>query len=160
MRSHDQLRTPARAIEDVSVDQVMHAGFVGCPLETPLTEVARLMAEHRVHCIVGFGDLAEDDTCLWGVVSDLDLVSALASGASGATSAGEIATTEVATVRPHDSLSHAAQIMSNHEITHVLVLAHRSDKPVGVVSTLDIAAYIAGVPLTATLNDADEPPPE
>jgi CBS domain-containing protein len=143
MYAHDRLGAPACAIEDVPVGEVMHAGFIGCALETPLREVARLMAENRVHCVVGFGDLAEDDTCLWGVVSDLDLVSALASGASGQTSAGEIATTEVATVRPHESLRKAAQIMNDHEITHVLVLAAGSDRPVGVVSTLDIAAHVA-----------------
>ena len=152
MRSQDLLGTTARAIEDVPVEEAMHAGFIGCPLETPLREVARLMAEHRVHCIVGFGDVAEDDTCLWGVVSDLDLVSALASGASGSTSAGEIATTEIATIRPRDSLRRAAEIMRDHEVTHVLVLARQCDRPIGVVSTLDIAFHVAGANLRTASN--------
>jgi len=144
VRSHEQLGVVSEhAIDRIRVDQVMHDGFIGCPLEAPLSEVARLMADHRVHCVVGFGDMAEDDTCLWGVVSDLDLVSALAGGASAATSAGQIATTAVAIVRPHDSLRQVAEIMKDRGTTHVLVVAEGSDRPIGVVSTLDVAAQVA-----------------
>jgi len=33
--------------------------------------------------------------------------------------------------------------MSEHEITHLLVTDTRSDRPIGVISTLDIAARVA-----------------
>jgi CBS domain-containing protein len=123
----------------------MHPGFVGCALETPLTSVARLMAQHRVHCIVGFGDVTEDDTSVWGVVSDRDVVAALASGE--AVTAGAVAATEVVTVSPDDTLRHAAQLMRDHDVSHVLVVDPRSDRPVGILSTLDIAAVFGGVEL-------------
>jgi CBS domain-containing protein len=128
---------------DVPVEQVMHAGFVSCALETPLTSVARLMARHRVHCIVGFGDATEGDTSLWGVVSDVDVVAALASGSESLT-AGEVAATEIVTVSPHDSVRHAAELMRDHGVSHVLVVDRPSDRPLGILSSLDIAALMGG----------------
>jgi predicted transcriptional regulator len=136
----------ATATSTVAVSEVMHAGFVGCAFETPLTTVAQLMAEHRVHCIVGFGDVTEDDTSVWGLVSDIDVVSALATGERTLT-AGQIAATEVVTVKPFDSIRHAAQLMRDHGVSHLLVADPRWDRPLGVVSTLDIAAFLGGVDL-------------
>lgn len=144
MATATTFRTTATAT--VAVSEVMHPGFVGCAFETPVTTVARLMAEHRVHCIVGFGDVTEDDTALWGVVSDIDVVAALANGNAPLT-AGEIAATEVVTVTPFDSIRHAAELMRDHGVSHVLVADPHSDRPLGVLSTLDIAAFLGGVEL-------------
>jgi len=138
-----------RSAADVPVEQVMHAGFVGCALETPLSAVARLMARHRVHCIVGFGDATEGDTSLWGVVSDVDVVAALAADEQAST-AGEIAATEIVTVAPHDTVRHAAELMRDHGVSHVLVIDPGSDRPLGILSSLDLAALMGGVePLAA-----------
>lgn len=132
------------SLEVVPVEAVMHVGFIGCPLETPLRSVARLMAEQRVHCVVGFGDLAEDDTRLWGVVTDVDVVSALAAGGELVT-AGEIASTEVVTIEPHTSVRHAAELMRDHKVSHLLVVDGVSDRPIGIVSTLDVMAIAGAV---------------
>jgi CBS domain-containing protein len=138
-----------RSVADVPVERVMHAGFVSCALETPLTAVARLMARHRVHCVVGFGDTTEGDTSLWGVVSDVDVVAALAADEQAST-AGEIAATEIVTVLPLDSVRHAAELMRDHGVSHVLVIDRRSDRPLGILSSLDLAALMGGVePLAA-----------
>jgi CBS domain-containing protein len=133
---------PSTPLDTVTVEQVMHVGFIGCPLETPLVNVARLRAEHGVHAIVGFGDVTEDDTQLWGLVSDIDVVAALAAGGSAMT-AGEIAASEVVTIGAHDPVRRAVELMNDHQIAHLLVVDPGSDRPVGVVSTLDIAALVA-----------------
>jgi len=135
---------PSTPLDTIPVERVMHVGFVGCALETPLVNVARLMAQHRVHAIVGFGDVTEGDTQLWGLVSDIDVVAALAAGGA-ATTAGEIAASEVVRIAPHDSVRRAVELMNDHQIAHVLVVDPRSDRPVGVVSTLDIAARVGEV---------------
>jgi CBS domain-containing protein len=121
----------------VLVEQAMHRGYVGCALETPLRDVAALMAAHRVHSVVGFGDIADGDTRLWGLVSDIDVVSALAAGEDDAT-AGAVASTEVVTVHPNESVRRAAELMRDHEVSHLLVLNGVSDRPIGVISTLDV----------------------
>ena len=46
MLTTNHFEPDAEALHDVSVEQAMHVGFIGCPLETPLREVARLMSEH------------------------------------------------------------------------------------------------------------------
>jgi CBS domain-containing protein len=141
-----------RSVADVPVERVMHAGFVSCALETPLSAVARLMARHRVHCIVGFGDATEGDTALSGVVSDVELVAALAAG-DRALTAGEVAATEVVTVLPHDSVRHAAELMRDHGVSHVLVIDRGSDRPLGILSSLDLAALMGGLAPLAARGD-------
>lgn len=57
-------------------------------------------------------------------------------------SAGEAAGTEMLTVRPGEDLEAAARTMVEHEITHLVVV--EQGKPIGVVSSLDIAAAVSG----------------
>ena len=139
---------PSISLDDVTVEHAMHVGFVGCSLAAPLLSVAGLMAERRVHCVVGYGDVTEDDTCLWGVISDVDVVSALAAGGE-LTTAGEIASTEVVTIERHTSIRHAAELMRDHEVSHLLVVDGVAERPIGVISTLDVMAIAsAGAPIS------------
>jgi CBS domain-containing protein len=76
----------------------------------------------------------------WGVISDLDLVAAIDSGAN----AGAIAASPVVTVTPDDTVRHAAQLMREHSTAHLIVVADAgSPLPIGVISSLDIARAIA-----------------
>jgi CBS domain-containing protein len=134
----------APSLDDVQVKDAMHAGVVSCALEAPLTEAARLVAEHRIHCVVGFGDVTADDTQVWGVISDLDIVGAAAAGDIAGLPASSAAGTEVLTIAPDRSLREAARIMAEHAVSHVLVVEPGSDRPVGVLSTLDLAAVLGG----------------
>jgi CBS domain-containing protein len=122
------------------VRDAMHAGLITCSRDTPLMDVARLMAVNRVHAIV---TVEEDGSEPWGIVSDLDLVSVFSTG-EGRT-AGDAAATDVLPVAPDDTLDHAAQLLSEHETTHLVVVEPDTKRPVGVVSTLDVAAVFAGV---------------
>lgn len=132
-------------LDSATVGEAMHRGVVSCPFETPLSTVARMMAAHKVHCIVGLGDVTEDDTRLWGVVSDRDILAAAATSEVTSQTAGSSAATQVFTVGPDESLRHAAELMSENGLTHLLVLDPGTDRPVGVLSTLDIAAVVGGV---------------
>ena len=132
-----------RLLEGTSVEDTMSRGVLSCPLETPLRTVAEMMATHRVHCIVGFGDVTEDDTQIWGLISDLDLIKVAAYEGLEGREAGGATSAEVVTISPRDSLLKAAQLMSGHHITHLLVLDEGADRPVGVLSTLDLARVLA-----------------
>lgn len=136
----------SRPLDHIRVGEAMHRGVLGCPFDTPLAEVARLMATHRIHAVVGLGDLADDETRLWGLVSDRDVVAMAAAGGDvESQSAGVSATTEVVTIGPHDSMRRAAQLMHEHGLSHVLVVEPGVDRPIGVVSTLDVAAAVGGL---------------
>ena len=66
-----------------TVSDAMHPGVVSCRPETTLAEVAGLMAEHAVHCVVVDGimrDAAGGDRLVWAVASDLDVARAVSAG--------------------------------------------------------------------------------
>src|SRR5947209_20615271 len=95
-----------------TVGEVMTPGVLTCLPVTPLRDVARMMARHRVHAIVVFA--ADDRLHLWGVVSDLDLVGAIGTHAN----AGSVAGSPVVTVAPDLALEHAATLMAENETSH------------------------------------------
>ena len=131
-------------IEQARVSDVMTEGLISCAPSTPLRSVARLMATHRVHSVFVFDYSQEDDdaTELWGLVSDLDLVAAAWADVDDQT-AGESAVTPLVYVSSGDDLRHAAQLMAESGVSHLAVVDPLTRRPVGVVSTLDIARAMA-----------------
>jgi CBS domain-containing protein len=129
------------------VIDVMHPGMISCPPETPLKSVARMMATYRVHAIVvhahGDEELAGGDR--WGVVTDSDLVGAGLSGELDQLTAQQVAATPALTVTTADALDWAMQLMVEHEVSHLIAIERHSRRPVGVISTLDVARALAGV---------------
>lgn len=134
------------ALSQIKVAEVMHRGVLTCPLETPLRAVARMMALYRIHAVIVFGEEGDDvpGAGLWGVVSDLDLVQAASAGGFEDRSARGTAVTPVLTIAPEDTLERAAQLISEHEVTHLVVVDGGAGRPVGVLSTLDLAQALAG----------------
>jgi CBS domain-containing protein len=141
-----QERSGQRELAELTVGEAMHPGVVTCPLETPLRDVARLMALYRIHAVVAFGEDGDDvdGAGLWGVVSDLDLVCAAVPGRLEDLTARGTAVTPAVTIARDDTLQHAAQLMSEHEVTHLIVVDSGRTRPVGVLSTLDLARALAG----------------
>jgi CBS domain-containing protein len=126
----------APSFEHARVEDVMRHGVISCEPETPLRGVARIMASYHVHAVVVAlgGDI-------WGVISAWDLLVA-AGTERERLSAGEIASTEFVTVSPGASLGEAAQLMREHEVSHVIA-CEPGGRPRGVLSTLDIAGTLA-----------------
>jgi CBS domain-containing protein len=132
------------ALTRVTVAEAMTAGVINCAPDTPLRTVATLMVTYRVHAIFVF-DFAkgtDDEFELWGVVSDLDLVAAARHGLAKQT-AGESAITPLITVLGTDTLERAAELMALNGVSHLAVLDPATPRPVGVISTLDIARELA-----------------
>jgi CBS domain-containing protein len=138
---------PDRSFREATVGDEMTTGVISCPPETPLRNVARLMVTHRVHGIIVFDYGGEDDETpeLWGLVSDLDVVAA-ARGEIDARTAGDSAVAPLVSVTSDAPLERAAQLMAENGTSHLVVLDHSTLRPVGVVSTLDIARRIAAEP--------------
>lgn len=123
------------------VVDAMHVGVLTCDRDAPLADVAATMARERVHCVVvesGSGECAEP----WGVVSDLDLVAAAAVRDLSEQTAGGSAATPLVMVAPDETLDRAAQLMTEHATSHLLVVDPSERAPVGVLSTIDIAAAL------------------
>ena len=131
-----------QAMRHLTVGSVMHLGVVECDPQTPLSEVARMMAEENTHSVVVHrpGGMPEQQPS--GVLSDLDLMRAL-SAKSPDDQASDAVTSETATVAPRDSLERAAQLMGTHNCSHLIVTDPDSQRPVGVISSLDVIRGLA-----------------
>lgn len=127
--------------EEDRVSETMRHGTLSCRGEDSLRTVAGLMAQHRVHSVV-VTDLDGASEHAWGVVTDADVVRAFAEDVDRLT-AREIAGTELLTVCPEEALERAAQLMAEHEVSHLVVVDRGTDRPVGVLSRLDVAAQLA-----------------
>jgi CBS domain-containing protein len=128
-----------------TVRSAMQLGLFECPPTADLREVARAMADNSIHCVVVAGIERRDrggERLAWGIVSDLDLVSALRPD-SGLTTAADAAGTHIVVVEPGDTLGRAAQLMVEHDTAHVIVVSPQTYRPVGMLSTLDIARAVA-----------------
>jgi CBS domain-containing protein len=135
----------APALEHALVEDVMRRGIISCPPDTDLTTVARLMATNHVHAVVVSGIEPAShggEHLTWGLISALDLVGA-ALPEVAMLDAGALAHTEIVTVDLAEPLQRAAQLMAEHQLTHVIVVD--GARPVGVVSTLDVAGCLAWV---------------
>lgn len=139
-------------LDRFTVADVMHRGIVTCDVDSPLTAVARMMAAHRIHCVVVRNAAADWGETpgggLWGVVSDLDLIRIMVTEGIVGHTAGQSAATPAVVVRAADPVRRAAELMSEREVTHLVVVNH-TKKPVGVLSTLDLARAIADPPRVA-----------
>lgn len=137
-------RSPQIDLEQRTVGEVMRLGVVTCEPGTALSEVAHLMSAYRIHSVV-VGGLTEDvhgTRLVWGVVSDLDLARAIASGEEA--TAGQVAATEPVTATPYDTLADVARVMADHDVAHLVVIDGKDTEPMGVISTLDLARAYAG----------------
>jgi CBS domain-containing protein len=116
----------------------MHSGILTCSGDAPLGEVAGIMAKHRVHAVAVTNG---EPRRVVAVASDLDVIGAVAS--AGEPTAIQIAATEPLTISANAPVDHAAQLMSEHGVAHLVVVDAASGTPVGVLSTLDLAALYA-----------------
>lgn len=121
--------------ERATAGDAMRKGVISCARETPLREVAQTMAREHIHCVV----VSDDEG--WAAVTDIDLLRAAESDLE-TTTAGEIAAGDLPTVSAGERLDRAGQLMVEHEVSHVLVVDPSSKRPVGVLSTLDVAGVL------------------
>jgi len=132
------------SLDHATVADAMHPGILSCDADTTLTEVARMMATHHVHCIAVMG-VAHDagaERLVWGVISDLSLVrGGIRKGADEL--AGTLAEQPIITVEPNTPLREAGELMLARGVSHLVVVEPRLQRPVGILSTLDIASVLA-----------------
>jgi CBS domain-containing protein len=144
VNAEQRLEQPPVPFEAATVADAMSKGVISCPPETPLRVVARMMATFGVHAIFVFEYSEEEDEGLqlWAVVSDLDLVAATRLDLDTLT-AGATAVTPLVSVAADSSIAEAGSLMAQYGIAHLAVTDPGSRRPIGVISTLDIARAVA-----------------
>jgi CBS domain-containing protein len=137
---------PYPELERLSVARAMHPGVITCLPGASLRRVSRTMTTARVHAVVVWGDEEDDSEGIWGAISDLDLITAVARGETTARGAVGASGTPVATIAETASLQRAAEVMERQGVTHLVVVDEDRARPVGVLSSLDIARVLGAEP--------------
>jgi CBS domain-containing protein len=135
-------RMPSPALGTVA--DVMHHGILSCKPDTAISEVARMMATRHIHCVAVM-DTARGNSgepVVWGIVSDFDLLRA-ADGRGAEPTAGDLAGQPIISVKPTMSLPEVVELMLNHRVSHLVVVDPKTRRPIGILSTLDVAGVLA-----------------
>lgn len=142
------------AVPDATtVGDAMSPTLIHCSPHTPLRVVARMMATHGIHAVYVFDYGVEDDetVSIWGIVSDLDLVASWP--VIDQRTAGSTAVQPLVTVSVDERLERAAQKMAETGSAHLAVIEPKTGRPVGVLSTLDVARAIGALPGESETNE-------
>ena len=133
------------SFEHALVADAMTPRVLTCDPDTLLVSVAKRMATEHVHAIVVLLETVDPDGQVdrrpWAVVTDHDVLRSASRVADR--TAGEAATGEVLLARPDEPLPDVAERMLEHGTSHAVVVEPRTGRPVGVLSTLDIAGILA-----------------
>ena len=103
---------------------------------TPVQEAAKLMREQDVGAI----PIAENGS-LVGIVTDRDIaIELVAQGKDGSTPVGDIASRDLVTVDPEQSLDEALRLMAQHQVRRLPVV-EEDGRLVGIVAQADVARH-------------------
>ena len=121
-------------MDEHTIQDAMTASPTTVESGTTAQEAARTMGTENV------GSLPiVDDGRLVGVVTDRDLaIRVLAEGKTGDTPVGEIASKDVVTIDPQQSLEEAARLMAEHQLRRLPVV-EEDGKLVGILAQADLA---------------------
>jgi signal-transduction protein with cAMP-binding, CBS, and nucleotidyltransferase domain len=131
------------SLQHATVSDAMHPGIFACEPDASLSEVAQTMATCHVHCVAVVGISREEpQRGVGSVLSDLDLVRAGIRDGE-ASSARAIAQQPLVTVVPSMPLRDAGELMLAHGVSHLVVIQPGTQRPIGILSTADIAGVLA-----------------
>ena len=126
------------------VRDLMHPGIMTCRPDASLGQVARMLAERRVHSLF----VVDRNNKPIGVITDYDLLAGewLSGDAESliamrGMTAGELMSSPVETINADDQASEAARRMREDGIRRLLVCD--KGKPVGIISISDFLAELA-----------------
>jgi CBS domain-containing protein len=132
------------SLRHATVSDAMHPGIVSCPADATLRDVARLMATHHVHwiAVMGISRDARGERLVWGLISDIDVMRA-GIRVSPNESAGALALEPIVSVDPAMPLREAGELMLKHDVSHVVVVDPATQRPTGILSTMDVIGVLA-----------------
>lgn len=119
----------------MNVGDIIQRPLVTIPSGTTMLDAAKLMVENNMGLLVICD--TRDKTKLAGVVSERDIMKAIASGKKLTAPIDEVSTKQVITVKARSEVAEAAKAMNKHRIRHVVVVDEQG-KLIGVVSMRDL----------------------
>lgn len=128
-------------VEKLQVRDLMHLGVLTCRVDMPLCEVARIMVDNKVHCVVVVDEAGE--AC--GIISDLGILRTYGKELLEKT-AEDIMGDRLISISPKAPLSHAVSKMLEKHVHHLVILSEPPfHRPVGVLAASDIVREMAKI---------------
>jgi signal-transduction protein with cAMP-binding, CBS, and nucleotidyltransferase domain len=122
----------------MKISEVMHTPVVTCPSWATLGQVARVMRDKHVGCVL----LTDRIGYLAGIVTDRDLaIRGLAAGRSADARIEDVMTRDVVTVSIYSDLTDAASIMSKRQVRR-LPAVDEHDHPHGMITLDDLVRQL------------------
>ena len=118
-----------------SVDRHMSRDLLTVEAGLPVVEVARRMVDRNVGAV-----LVLEDARLAGIMTERDLMRAVARGLRDDAVVGECMTADPDTISPDDTIEHAAVLMIHGGYRHLPVVD--GDDVVGVLSIRDLVQVV------------------
>jgi CBS domain-containing protein len=118
-----------------SVDRHMSRDLLTVEAGLPVVAVARRMVDRNVGAV-----LVLEDGRLAGIMTERDLMRAVARGLSDDAVVGECMTADPETIAPDDTIEHAAVLMIHGGYRHLPVVD--GDDVVGVISIRDLVQVV------------------
>lgn len=115
------------------VKQAMTKNVLVTKPSLSVRDVAKVMAEHRVGCLV-----AMEDKKIVGIITELDIIWKVVANDKdpNTTTVGDIMTKEVYTIRSEQTLEEASHVMVEHKIKKLPVV--ENDHLVGIITATDL----------------------
>lgn len=135
----------------MNVGHILQRSLIMIPSGTTIFDAAKLMVENNMGLLVICD--AIERTKLAGVISERDIMKAIASGKELSAPVDEVSSKRVITVRASYDVAEAAKAMNKSRIRHVVVVDEQG-KPIGVVSMRDLVGERAT--LTAILQSNEK----
>ena len=135
----------APSYRQVLVRDAMRPEVLSCSADAPLRTVAQTMATEHVHCVVVQGRPDQSQPDRWAIVSDDTLLRNAGEDFARRT-AGWVAVADYPTITASETVDRAVDLMISQHVRHLMVVDERTRRPVGVLSTLDVARVLARAP--------------
>ena len=135
----------------MNVANIVTRPLITIPSGRSILDAAKLMVENNIGLLVICD--AKDKTKLAGVISERDIIKAIASGGKLNAPVDGVSTKHVVTVKASSEVAEAAKAMNKHRIRHVVVVDDQ-EKLMGVVSMRNLVGERAT--LTAILQSHEK----
>lgn len=127
-------------MDDIFVGSLMTSPVTTVPADTPAKAAAALMLDEGISSVV----VVDDDNQLEGILTSTDFVAiAAAEHSAAAFSVADHMTSDVVTTTVQASIESVADALIEHGIHHLPVV-DETEGVVGMVTTTDLTAYLAG----------------
>lgn len=134
----------------MNIGQILQRPLVTIPSGTTMLDASKLMVENNMGLLV---IIEPGNKKLAGVISERDVMKAIASGRTLRDQVDVVSTKQVVTVKASSEVAEAAKAMNKNRIRHVVVVDDQGE-PIGVVSMRDLVGERAT--LTAILQSYEK----